>query len=424
MSEQLAIHGGSPVRTEPLPPPFPGGSILGDLEKRSVLEVLDGRSPFRYYGPRVVGKVRSVEAQMAAVAGTAHALAVTSGTAALVVALRALGVGLGDEVIVPAVTFMASPLAVIACNAVPVFAEVDPSFCLDAADAGSRVTSRTKAIMPVHLLGVACDMDAVAQVARENGQYVIEDCAQSLGTSWRGGPIGGLSDIGAFSFQLNKVATGGEGGAVTTSDPVLYERAVRAHDQGSLREGEGQLPEFCGENYRMSELTGAVVSVQLGRIAEIIPPTRRSKRRLRAALSRLPDLELRHVPAPSGDIGVSVVFSLPSAAACRGFVRAINAEGIAARRLYDGKPVYAVERIKHKRTSDGRGTPFRHHPDGLAPYADGLCPRTEKLVGRSVAISLSPAWTERDVDDVITAVEKVLGLAGVDGLEQLGSSHG
>ncbi len=421
MIEMLAIGGGTPIRTEPLPPPYPGASILGERERLSILAVIDSRSPFRFYGPRVQGKVRDAEARLASLVGVPHALAVSSGTAALVVALRALGVGLGDEVIVPAVTFMASPLAVIACNAVPVFAEVDHSFCLDAADAESRITSRTRAIMPVHLLGVACGMDAICHVARRHGLRVVEDCAQSLGASWRGRPIGGLGDVGAFSFQLNKVATGGEGGAVTTSDPLLHERAVRAHDQGSLREGEGKVPEFCGENYRMSELTGAVVSVQLERLWEIIPPIRRIKQRMRAALSGIADLRLRKVPDPAGDVGVSVAFSLPSEAASRGFEYALAGEGIDCRRVYGGKPVYAVERIRFKRTWDGRGTPFSHHPDGLTPYADGLCPRTEDLLGRSLAFSLSPAWTNKDVDDALTGVHKVLRLAPIDVLERIGS---
>ena len=206
MSDTLAVDGGTPVRSRPLPPPYPGGTILGDREKCAVLRVLDRRSPFRYYGPDVVGTVRDVETWLAEPVGTSYALAVTSGTAALIVALHALGVGIEDEVIVPAVTFMASPLAVIACNAVPVLAEVNDSLCLDATDAEARITDRTGASMPVHPWGLAANMDAVSRLAHAHDLAVLEHCAQSLGASWHGRPIGGIGDISALSFQFNKVA--------------------------------------------------------------------------------------------------------------------------------------------------------------------------------------------------------------------------
>lgn len=206
---------------------------------------------------------------------------------------------------------------------------------------------------------------------------------------------------------------------MTTGDSVLMERAVRAHDQGSLREGQPQVPDFCGENYRMSELTGAVVSVQLARVDEITGPTRRAQERLLEGLSAFRGLTPRARPDAAGDVGVGVVLALPSEASCQGFVRALVADGIAFRRVYGGKPVYQVDRIKYKRTWDGRGTPFRFHPDSLSPYREGLCPRTEDLVARSAAISLSPTWTAHDVEDVLEAIGKVMAVLALTDWNEL-----
>lgn len=407
MKDKLAIEGGTPVRTEAMPPPYPGGLMIGEAEKEAVLEVLERRSPFRFYGPDPAGKVQALEQHLAETVGTRHALAVSSGTASLVVGLRALGVGMGDEVIVPAITFMASALAVIACNAVPVFADVDDSLSLDPQDVAARITERTKAIMPVHFRGVACDMDALMAVADGRGVPVLEDCAQSFGARWQGTCVGSFGAINAFSFQLNKVITGGEGGALTTDDDRLYERAVRCHDQGSFRAGEGEIPEFCGENYRMSELNGALVGAQLKRLSEIVEPMQQAKRHLRAAIEGLPHVTLRTVPDPAGDTGNSLTILLPSVAARERFQQAIQAEGIPFQNPYGGRPVYMIDRLRYKRTWDGQGTPFQHHPDDLAPYAPGLCPRAEDILSRALGLSITPTWSGREVEDTIVALEKV-----------------
>lgn len=407
MSEKLAVDGGTPVRTETMPPPYPGGLMIGEAERQAVLDVIERRSPFRYYGPDPAGKVQALEQHLAETVGTEHALAVSSGTASLVVGLRALGVGMGDEVIVPAITFVASALAVIACNAVPIFADVDDSFSLDPQDVAERITECTKAIMPVHFRGVACDMDALMAVADRHGIPLLEDCAQSFGSKWQGKYVGSFGAINAFSFQLNKVITGGEGGAVTTNDARLYERAVRAHDQGSFRTGQGEIPEFCGENYRMSELNGALVGAQLKRLSEIVEPMQQAKRHLRAAIEGLPNITLREVPDPEGDTGNSLTILLPSAAAREQFQHAIQAEGIPFQNPYGGRPVYMIDRLRYKRTWDGQGIGFQHHPDGLEPYAAGLCPRAEDLLSRALGLSITPIWSGREVEDTIVALEKV-----------------
>ena len=211
MNGQLVIDGGTPVRSAPLPGAYPGATIIGEEEKRAVCEVLERRSPFRYYGPDPAYAVNELEQTVASLVGVEHAVGVTSGTAALIVALRALGVGPGDEVIVPAATFYGCVNAVVACQAVPIFADLDETVSIDA-DAVERViTERTRAIMVVHWRGVAADLQPLLAVGERNGVPILEDCAQSFGAKYHGRYVGGYGVINIFSFQMNKVISAGEG---------------------------------------------------------------------------------------------------------------------------------------------------------------------------------------------------------------------
>src|SRR6266542_39604 len=289
-AERLAVDGGTPIREVPLRAEYPGASMIGDEERRQVMEVLDRQTLFRYYGPQTPDKVATLEREFARYVGTRWALGVTSGTAALRVGITALGIGPADEVIVPAITFIASAGAVLAARAYCVFAECDESFGLDPADLERMITSRTKAIMPVHLGGAPCRMDEIMDVANRHHIPVIEDCAQSAGASYKGRRIGSIGTVGCFSLQTQKIITSGEGGMVTTSDPVVYERASRAHDHGSYRFGRQgarvsgstdaagvdesaapppQLQPFVAEVYRMGELHGAVALAQLRKLDDI-----------------------------------------------------------------------------------------------------------------------------------------------------------
>ncbi len=407
MVERLAIEGGRPVREEPLPPPYPGALVMGEEEKRALLEVIESRSPFRYYGPAPQGKVSEFEATVAARLGVAHALAVTSGTAALKVALVALGVGPGAEVVVPAYTFIACVSAVVSARAVPVFAEVDETMNLSPADLESRITRRTRAIMPVHLQGVPCDMDAIMEIADRHGIPVLEDCAQSLGATWRGREVGAIGRIGVFSLQMNKLVTAGEGGFLVTDDRDLFLRAVRAHDHGYLREFSGGTP-FLGENHRMSELAGALGVVQMGKLDGMLAAMKRAKRAIVEGIRGIDGLTLRPVPEGAEDIGTSVIFFVPTAKKATRFIAALDAENVGASAMYGGTVYDANPQVKDMRTATPEGCPFTCSLyQGRVSYDHGICPRAEDLAGRLVYIPLAPTFTDRDVEDVVRAVGKV-----------------
>lgn len=413
-AEKLAVDGGSPVRSAPLPLGR-GIALLSDEERAEVLEVLESRSLFRYYGPDLKRKVEGFEDAICEAFGTKHAVATSSGTAGLRTALAALGVGCGDEVIVPAFTFIATVNAVVASGAVPIFAEIDDTLNLDPADLDSKVTPRTAAVMPVHLENAACDMEKVLEVTRRANLPVVEDTAQSMGATYRGKSLGTFGDLGVFSLQLEKNVTAGEGGVVITDDDRLYLRAARYQDQGGQfvtshgkTRGDDLDQPFAGENLRMTEIAGAIAGVQLKKLPRIIESMRKNKSDILKSIGTIPGMVRRRIPDPAGDGSSSITWFLPEARIARRFVKALLAEGIPSAQIYDGKPVYAAPSILAKRTASGKGGPWNcaEHPTTVE-YQMGMCPRTEDLVSRSVTVGVGAVFTEKDCDDVASAVLKV-----------------
>jgi 8-amino-3,8-dideoxy-alpha-D-manno-octulosonate transaminase len=409
-TDTLAIHGGEPVRTTP----FPRGrgiELLGEEEIDQATEVLRKHALFRY-APTSLGKVTRVEDRLISMFGVDHALALSSGTAALYSGLVALGVQEGDEVIVPAVTFVATIGAVVMARAVPIFAEVDESLTLDPTSVAASVTERTKAVVPVHLDNVAADMDPLLAVTRRYDIPVFEDAAQAAGVTYHDAPVGSFGAAAELSFQQGKNITCGEGGALLTSDWTVYDRALRFHDQGgqfttatgSRTHSSGE--PFLGMNLRMTELSAAVLLGQLDRLDHIVTTCRRHARRIRAELADLP-MTWRRIPDEDGE-GGSVMFFLDNAETASRFTEALVAEGIPAGQMYNGKPVYANPAVLAGRTAWDRGSPFHSgHFDVGRQYRMGMCPRSEDLFGRCVVIGVGPAMTDTDTEQIVVAVRKV-----------------
>src|SRR6476620_3801703 len=291
---RLARDGGTPARSRPEQPMFPGGMELGDAEAEAAARVIRSHNVFRYYG---VGdgphEVDTFEHEFAAHFGATHALCVNAGSAALICGLIGAGVGPGDEVIIPAYTWNATPNSVIASGATPVLAEVDDSLTLDPADVERKLGPRTRAILPVHMRGAPADMAALTGIAKQHGLVLVEDVCQAAGACFRGRRLGTFADAGAFSLQFNKIITTGEGGVMITDRDDLYELAIDVHDcAGSLRRGAG-LPRFAGWNFRASELQGAVARVQLTRLDGLLDRMRSNQRRLADRVESLPGLNVR-----------------------------------------------------------------------------------------------------------------------------------
>lgn len=267
---------------EKCPEIFYGSDFIDDAEIEGVTNVLKSQSLFRYYGKNVLFKANEFEAHICDYAGTNYALAVSSGTAAIKCALKAVGVGTGDEVIVPAYGFIATAGAVNSIGAIPVFADIEYSMNVDVEDIKRKITAKTKAIVVVHLFGKSARIEDIVTVAHEKGVYVIEDVAQAFGAEIHEKKLGTFGDIGCLSFQQNKIITTGEGGAIITNDYNLYKRAKMYQDQGGLRIGNKfptwDDPEcFLGENLRMSEITAAIGIEQIKKIDRILLILRKRK---------------------------------------------------------------------------------------------------------------------------------------------------
>ena len=392
LTDRLAIDGGNPVR-QGFPPLGKGIDLIGDEEVDAVVDVLRKRRLFRYHGPRTPSQVTQFEAAASEAFGCGFALATSSGTAALRCALAALGVGCGDEVIVPAFTFVATVGAVVNSGAVPVFAEVDDTLTVDPDDVAAKITPRTAAIIPVHLENVACAMDMLPTTVP-----VLEDAAQASGITYHGRSVGTIGALGALSFQETKNMVTGEGGMLLSDDEELYVRAARFHDQGGqfvtqYRGSRGpDLGEpFVGDGLRMTEIAGAIGQVQLARLPGLLDAMRTNAERIGARIGTIDGLTPRRVPDPHGAGGSSLTWFAPSADVAGRMVDALRAEGVPAAQMYDGRPVYMNPAVLAKRTATGKGGPWNcaEHPTTVE-YAPGLCPRTEDLASRSVTVGIPP----------------------------------
>ncbi|HLB26598.1 MAG TPA: DegT/DnrJ/EryC1/StrS family aminotransferase [Dehalococcoidia bacterium] len=387
MAEALAIDGGPKVRTRPFPP-WPA---LGDEDVSAVADVLRSGALTQLSG----GAVAAFEDAFAAWNGSPHCVATSSGTTAIHTALTALDIGPGDEVIVPAHTFIASATPALHQRAVPVFADVDPeTYCLSPESVAERITARTKAIIAVHLNGHPVDLDALLARAEPRGIAVIEDCAQAHGALYNGRKVGTIGRVGCFSFWEDKVmTTGGEGGAVVTAEDALAERMrrIRHHGEGPT---EGQRAYYhleLGYNYRLTSMQAATGLVQLRKLDGYLEARRRNAAYLTERLSTLGSV----VPPPVAPYAVhsyyKYVCRLPTGALdtdINAFVRAVAAEGVPAQRRYP--------------------TPLPKQPV-FAGLGNAPCPVAERLAGELFTLLVHPTLTTEDLDDYVRAIEKVAG---------------
>ncbi|MDH7481248.1 MAG: DegT/DnrJ/EryC1/StrS family aminotransferase [Armatimonadota bacterium] len=416
MHNKLAIEGGTPAKTTPEPPMLPGAWEIGEAEKKAVLEVLDEKILFRYYGlPNRKSRVQEFEERFAAHIGTKYALAVNSGTSSLIAGLVGAGIGPGDEVIVPAYTFVASPAAIIAAKAIPVIAEVDNSLTLDPNDFERKITKYTKAVMPVHMRGTPCDMDRITNIAKKHGIKIIEDVAQSCGASYKGKPLGTFGDVGCFSLQMYKVITSGEGGVVVTDNSDIYDKARMYHDAAVRFWGEDTgMAIFPGVNFRMSELAGALALVQLSKLEDLLARMRENKRRIKSQIEPKKGLEFRKIYDEEGEAGLSLVMFMPNPEIAKQVAAALQKEGIGAGTIYNqGIPdrhIYTswVE-ILSKTPDVQKGCPFTcAFYKGNVEYSPDMCPQTLDYLGRAIHLNVSPLLSPEDCDAIAFGINKVM----------------
>jgi len=380
---------------------------------------LKGPHLFRYYNPRP-SKVAEAEKAFAKYIGVKHCLAVNSCTSALIASLRALGVGMGDEVIVPAYTFFASAAVICACNAIPVIADVDETLTLDPRDVERKITPRTRAIIAVHMRGMPARMDRLMAISRKHRVPVIEDVAQAAGGTYRGKKLGSIGAMGCFSFDYYKILNSGEGGFVTTNNEWLYTRAQSWHDcaacwrpnRFAAERREGEL--FCGENYRMSELQGAVALAQIRKAGVYLKGYRAAKRRIAGRLNLPKGVTLQSSADPEGDTGICLILFMSDVGKTTWALQALQAEGVPAGGIYDHKVkdwhIYVHwEHILEQKSVARDGLPWTGVPAGRLPkYSKTMCPRSTEFLSRAIMIDINWEYSAADCDTIANGINKVL----------------
>jgi len=380
---------------------------------------LKGPHLFRYYNPRP-SKVAAAEQAFAELLGVKHVLAVNSCTSALIAALRALGIGAGDEVIVPAYTFFASAAVIGTCNAIPVIADVDDTLTLDPKDVERRITPRTKAIIVVHMRGKPAQMDELMAIAARHKLAVIEDVAQAAGGSYKGRMLGSIGTMGCFSFDYYKILNSGEGGFVVTNDEWLHTRAQSWHDAAACwrpnryasERREGEL--FCGENYRMSELQGAVALAQIRKARKFIAGYRAAFTRIVGQLKLPAGLTLQRVSDPTGDACSNLILFMPSVEKTKQALAAMQAAGVPAGGIYDSKVkdwhIYTYwEHILDKKSVARDGLPWSGVPaEELPRYSRTMCPQCTDYLSRAIMIDIHWEYSKADCAAIAEAINKVL----------------
>lgn len=406
----LALHGGRPVRQRPFPSVGDAsGRTVGAEELAALAKVIDSGKLSRVGGTEVSG----LEHDFARLLGSEHAVASTSGTAALHLAVAAVDPEPGDEIVVPPITDFGTVIGVLSQNAVPIFADVDPvTGCLTAQSVEAVLSERTRAVMVVHLFGGPAPVDEIVALARRRGITVIEDCAQAYlsvppgGTSY----AGRRGDIGCFSLQQSKHITAGDGGLTVTDDADLARQMRLFADKGWPRDSGERTHLFLGLNYRMTELQGAVARAQLAKLANVVGARRAMAARLVEALDGLEGLTL---PGPvqhhSYWLFPLVVDPAAVGADNSAFAQALVAEGIPANSGYLDRPLYLVPALRDRRTYGRSGFPLTCPPARQEiRYRPGDCPVAEGLIDQYLLVlPWNERYSEADVDDIAAAIGKV-----------------
>ena len=384
---------------------------IGQEEIEAVRQVIEQRSLFKIN--KKLQQTMHAEEEMKSLFGTKYPLLMTNGYAALTCALIGMGIGPGDEVIVPAYTYISTAMAVVSAGAMPVIAEVDETLTLCPEDTERKITPHTKAIIPVHIQGFPSNMDALMALAEKYNIKVLEDACQADGGCYRGKRLGTIGHAGALSFNYYKVITAGEGGALLTDDRTIFERSLIYHDSSAVAYFGDQLSNvetnlFCGSEFRTNEISSAILRVQMRRLDGILADLRRNKRVMMEALSDV----CTFIPSHDieGDCGTTLAIRFDTAEQASAFSKADGIGGTVP--INTGKHVYCnwTPIMNKVGALHPLMDPFKMEAnrDIVPDYRADMCPRTLDLLSRTVYISVDPDWTAEALEAKIEAVRRAL----------------
>ncbi|MFH2219193.1 MAG: DegT/DnrJ/EryC1/StrS family aminotransferase [Pseudomonadota bacterium] len=390
---------------------MPGFEIFGREERKEVQDVLDTGVLFRYgfdQARKGHWKAKSFEAELAKRIGVDYCHLCSSGTSALCIALAACGVGAGDEVIVPPFTFIATIEAVLFAGAVPVFAEIDETLCLDPEMIKTVITPRTRAVIPVHMCGAMARIDEIKNLCDREGLVLIEDACQALGGTLNGKALGTFGKMGCFSFDAVKTVTCGEGGAVVTGDKNLYTLADAFSDHGHDHLGNDRGLEdhpVLGSNYRISELNAAVGLAQLRKLDRILETQRSNKKIIKEALSQFPEIAFRKIADEAGDSATFLSFFLPDASAARKVAADLGRAGVdACFYWYDNNWHYLRQWDHLKQLKSPARLPI-HLLENVPDYDMLALPESDRIMSRTISMLIKLSWTE---DELMRRTDKIV----------------
>ena len=384
---------------------------IGKEEIDAVAKVIETKDFFKINNS--LHEAENAEEDIKKIFDVKHAIMMTSGHGALVSALIAMGVGPGDEVIVPAYTYIATAMAVVAAGAMPVIAEADETLTICPKDIEKKITKHTKAIMPVHIQGFPCNMDAIMEIAKKRNLLVLEDACQADGGTFHGKRLGTIGNAGALSFNFYKIVSAGEGGALLTNDKNIFDRALIYHDSSAVAYFGDQLSDvdsmlFCGNEYRANEILSAIMREQFKRMDGILADLRANKKYISDAIADICEI----VPSNDieGDCGTTLPIRFESYEKACAFA---NAEGINGTVPYDtGKHVYKNWTPIMTKTGalNPLMDPFKMeaNKDIVPDYRDDMCPKTLDLLSKTAYISINPDWTKEELDAMVETIKKAL----------------
>ncbi len=398
---------------------MPGFELFGAEERKEVNDVLETGILMRYGfdGPRKgIWKALELEKAITEVFGCEYAQLTSSGTAALTTALSALGVGYGDEVIMPSFTFVASFEAVLSVGAVPVLVDIDETLTLNPIAVEAAVNTKTKCVMPVHMCGSMADLDALKAICEKHGLILLEDACQSIGGTYKGKSLGTIGHAGTFSFDFVKTITCAEGGVVMTNQKDIFVKSDgytdHGHDHLGVDRGADLHP-FIGYNFRISELHAAVGLAQIRKLEGFLAIQRKNNKALRTYLEAIPEISFRKVPDEAGDSCSFLSWFLPSEAITKAVVAEFKEQGIMAGNFYwfvnNWHYISKWDHLKEATTLNGISAPQKQALLGLQQQQ---FPASDSVMSRCISTAISLVWTDEQIKEkgekMAAAIRKVL----------------
>jgi 8-amino-3,8-dideoxy-alpha-D-manno-octulosonate transaminase len=382
---------------------MPGFELFGDAERKQVNDVLDNGVLMRYGFDGMRNgqwKSKELEAQLQHTFETKHAQLVSSGTAAVTIALASAGVGAGDEVIMPTFTFVASFESIMAVGATPVLVDIDDTLTLDPIAVENAISPKTKAVMVVHMCGSMGDMTALQQICDKHNLLLIEDACQAIGGTFNDKPLGSIGDIGCFSFDFVKTITCGEGGAIITNNETYYKNADHYSDHGHDHIGSDRGAEahpFLGFNYRISELHAAVGLAQIKRLPEFLEIQKKHYTILREALATIPEITFRTVPNGGEESYAFLNFFLPTLEIAQNAAKGLKDNGIDGCFYYYENNWHYIRRWDHLKDLKSLFPISSEIKAGLQYFKTKEFPQSDHYIGRNISCLIKLSWTEEEI---------------------------